>query len=193
MNLSDYVMTFDRALPAQTCEQLIHDFESETGQLSVRNQQGGDAKMVRSFHELNIMQTPVISRAIRAEIVNITYRYAQEYLSATPIRGHHWPAAEHTGLEQYRLKKYNPNGDRFSDHVDVLDYQSARRFLAFFWYLNTPAGGGETEFYNLDKPIKITPEAGRLVMFPPLWTFPHAGLPTTYNPKYILSGYFHYL
>jgi hypothetical protein len=96
---------------------------------------------------------------------------------------------ESHAFEQFRIKKYNADGtDMFDTHVDVMDYASARRFLSFFWYLNDVEVGGETRFYNLD----ITPKKGTLVVFPPLWMFPHKGEPPLSGEKYLLSTYLHY-
>ena len=57
----------------------------------------------------------------------------------------------------------------------------ARRFLLCMLYLNDIDEGGETEFINLVKPgtyipYLIQPKRGRLLMFPPMWPWPHAGL-----------------
>ena len=42
-----------------------------------------------------------------------------------------WP--EQYGWEQIRFKKYEVNNkDEFKEHVDVMDYASAKRFLVFF-------------------------------------------------------------
>ena len=46
-----------------------------------------------------------------------------------------WP--ETYGYEAIRMKRYLANDyDRFDPHVDVIDHNSARRFLSFFIYLN---------------------------------------------------------
>ena len=74
--------------------------------------------------------------------------------------------------------------------IDVGDYNSARRYLAFFLYLNKP-NGGETVFTKWHQYIK--PEAGRLLMFPPTWQYPHKGNPCTVRAKYIIGSYLHYL
>jgi len=66
---------------------------------------------------------------------------------------------------------------------------SARRFMTAMIYLNAP-DGGETVFPNLG--LSITPQPGRLIVFPPLWLFPHAGLPPLTRPKYILHTYLCY-
>ena len=48
--------------------------------------------------------------------------------------------------------------------------------------------GGETTFES----VTIKPEQGKLLVFPPLWMFPHRGEPPVSNTKYILSTYLHY-
>ena len=46
-------------------------------------------------------------------------------------------------FEQLRIKKYEPNGlDQFDTHVDVVDHDSAKRYLSFMWYLNDVDVGG---------------------------------------------------
>ena len=101
-----------------------------------------------------------------------------------------WPAEN--DLEQIRLKKYVAADDeRFDPHVDVGDHSSARRFLALFFYLNDVDEGGETWFTKMK--YKVKPKAGRRLVFPPTWTYPHAGLPPLSNNKYIIGTYLHYI
>ena len=78
-----------------------------------------------------------------------------------------------------RVKKYDV-GDSFDTHVDVSDYASARRWLAFLVYLNDNFIGGETEFVDGKM---IHPKTGTVLVFPSLWTFPHAGLPVKIRYK----------
>jgi hypothetical protein len=93
-------------------------------------------------------------------------------------------------FEHLRLKRYLPNGrDSFSLHVDVMEQAAARRFMTAILYLNA-VEGGQTVFPGLD--VAIAPAPGKLVAFPPLWLFPHAGLPPRSDPKYILHTYLCY-
>ena len=95
-------------------------------------------------------------------------------------------------FEEYRVKYYNNNGhDQFKDHVDVGDYNSARRFLVMFLYLNNVSVGGETSFPRLGE--AIAPQTGRVLMFPATWQYRHAGLPPMSDNKYIVGTYLHYL
>ena len=61
------------------------------------------------------------------------------------------------------------------------------RNLTYLWYLNTVDQGGETEFYD---GTKISPERGKLLLFPATWTFYHRGRPPLGNKnKYVCTGW----
>ena len=91
------------------------------------------------------------------------------------------------------MKRYLPGvGERFDLHVDVTDYESARRFLVVFIYLNDKFEGGETVFPQLN--LMAMPKAGRLIMFPPMWAWLHRANPILRGqPKYIVGTLLHYL
>jgi hypothetical protein len=85
------------------------------------------------------------------------------------------------------MKRYRASAnERFQIHFDSIR-QHSNRYLVFLWYLNDVKRGGETWFPELD--LKIEPQAGRLLIFPPYWMFQHAGLPPQSDDKYILSTY----
>ena len=75
-------------------------------------------------------------------------------------------------LEELRIKRYLPNGEeRFDEHVDITDHASARRAVAFLFYLND--NDGVTHFTR--QGVTIKPKTGRVVVFPPTWSYPHSG------------------
>ena len=91
------------------------------------------------------------------------------------------------------MNRYLPNGvDEFGDHVDVGNHANARRFLAFFLYLDNNVDG-QTLFrikgYHWSSPCI----QGNLLIFPPLWPWVHAGRKPTKDPKYIVGSYLHYV
>ena len=105
------------------------------------------------------------------------------------IKEKQWP--ERFGFEEIRFKRYLPNDkDEFKEHVDVGDYASARRFLVFFLYLNDNYGG-HTSFSEYDTVVQ--PKTGRLLMFPPTWTYLHTGHKPLNTSKYIIGSYLHYV
>jgi hypothetical protein len=68
-------------------------------------------------------------------------------------------------------------------HVDEMVEHHRVRVVTFIWYLNTIEEGGETGFHYR----KVKPEAGKFVMFPATWDYPHCGFPAT--DKYIITGW----
>ncbi len=71
-------------------------------------------------------------------------------------------------------------------HVDSGPGEFSQRQLVAIWYLNDVDGpGGETEFYFQD--VKINPEAGKLILFPPFWSHAHRGVILQQGVKYIAT------
>ena len=177
-----YIKTYDNVLTKDQCQHIIDKFEDS------RNQwQKTELKDHRSFTEINLNLHDDWQ-----EYVKIIYTHMRPYIDkyAEEFKiTHNWP--EKFGWEHIRMKKYEVNNrDEFKEHVDVMDYASAKRFLVFFLYLNDN-DGGETSFSEYD--IKVKPKAGRLLMFPQTWTYLHTGHKPINNPKYIIGSYLHYV
>ncbi|MDW3096265.1 MAG: 2OG-Fe(II) oxygenase [Gammaproteobacteria bacterium] len=78
------------------------------------------------------------------------------------------------------------SGEFYHWHIDGGSHDFSHRQLVAIWYLNDVEGpGGETEFLFQD--IKITPEAGKLLLFPPFWTHEHRGVTLEGGVKYIAT------
>ena len=85
----------------------------------------------------------------------------------------------------YGLQRTGP-GEFYHWHIDGGSHEFSQRQLVAIWYLNDVEGpGGETEF--LYQQIKIKPEAGKLVLFPPFWTHEHRGATLQEGIKYIAT------
>ena len=85
----------------------------------------------------------------------------------------------------YNLQRYQPN-EFYHWHIDGGSHEFSQRQLVAIWYLNdVPGPGGETEFLYQD--IKIKPEAGKLVLFPPFWTHEHRACTVEKGIKYIAT------
>lgn len=77
-------------------------------------------------------------------------------------------------------------GEYYHWHVDGGSHDFSHRQLVAIWYLNDVAGpGGETEF--LFQGVKVRPEAGKLILFPPFWTHEHRGTLLEQGVKYIAT------
>ena len=142
----------------------------------------------RSFKQVTL-QLHSEWRPFEEKLQEVFYEYIDRYMKDCNIESHMFPPE--FAFENFRLKRYMPNDvDEFANHVDVGNYDSARRFLVFFLYLNDNEGG-HTEFPQFN--ISVQPKTGRMTMFPPMWTHLHAGRKPIDKPKYIIGSYLHYI
>ncbi len=84
----------------------------------------------------------------------------------------------------YNLQRYQP-GEYYHWHVDADNLELSSRQLVALWYLNDVEVGGETDFVH--QQISITPEKGKLVLFPPFWTHQHRAAVVEKGVKYIAT------
>lgn len=183
-SLKRLVKVYDNVLPKDTCRTLIDKFES-----SQDIQERYDDDGYPNFTQVNLTKNKLKFEEEHNVLQNASFACLKMYEDDLDIQGE-FPAEY--ALEQFRLKRYNNDGhDRFDDHVDVQDYATAKRFLTFFFYLNTVDEGGATEFPRLD--IQVKPKSGRCLIFPPLWMYPHCGMIPVSHTKYIVGSYLHYL
>jgi len=85
----------------------------------------------------------------------------------------------------YAIQRTDP-GEFYHWHIDGGSHEFSQRQLVAVWYLNDVDGpGGETEFSYQN--IKVKPEAGKLVLFPPFWTHEHRGVTLEKGVKYIAT------
>ena len=184
--MKQYVKIYNDVLDKETCENMIKLFDDHEEQHEIQNNE------LMNFNQINLIKykdtwQPYI-QLLSGVFKKAIEQYKHQCSINTPIQ---WP--ESYNFEEFRLKRYEPNQGIFDLHTDVNDYLSAKRFLVFFIYLNgasDPNDGG-TEFPLLNA---ICPRTqGAMLMFPPLWTYPHKGLMPKTSRKYIIGSYLHYL
>ena len=169
---SHMVRTYDNVLPNKLCENLIKLFDSSEHREYVNNNHKP------CFTQLNLNQYhgDFLSLLI-PYVAKIYNQYKTKFLPKL------------SSLEEFRIKKYITTGEeRFDELVDVVNHATAKRAVAFLFYLND--NNGYTTFNNHD--LNIEPKRGKVLVFPPTWEYPHSGLPPSDYPKYILSTYIHY-
>ena len=186
MELESYVRTYDNVLAPDVCKSIIEAFSKSNSEYIDREQRP-------AFTHLNISkpykENDILWVKHHDTIMNVFDEYIEKYVTSLDC-GPDFPF--NSSYEEFRMKRYENDGhDQFKDHVDVGDYNSARRFLVMFLYLNNVAVGGETHFPRLGE--SISPQTGRVLMFPATWQYRHAGLPPMSDNKYIVGTYLHYL
>jgi len=166
------IKTYDNILSKEWCDSLIQLFEN-----AKQHHSKIDRNYKPKFTSLNVNQ--VAPQYING-LLQFTRVVYDNYKKDLDLK--HLP--EYKKLEEYRIKRYIPGKDeRYDEHIDVSNYRNAHRCLSILFYLN--ANNGDTEFPR--ESIRITPQSGRVLVFPPMWMYPHIGHPPTDNTKYILS------
>ncbi len=77
-------------------------------------------------------------------------------------------------------------GEYYHWHIDGGSHEFSHRQLVAIWYLNNLNGSGGTTEFRYQK-IKVKPEAGKLILFPPFWTHEHRGQTLQQGSKYIAT------
>ena len=180
--METYIRRYDNVITSEVCDRLIKRFEDNPDQYE-KHKQGE-----MSFTQINLLKhqdwaedTNIIATALMEQV--------EKYKESCKIIGNMWP--EKFTLEPLRMKRYLPDGtDQIGNHVDVNNYESARRFLVFFLYLDTNSKGSTT-FPQHD--ITSVCEKGSVLIFPPMWPWLHAGEKPVDKPKYIIGSYLHYV
>lgn len=181
-DLRRFVRWYDDALPASFCARIVDAF-SQAGNALVSRERGWRAGLEASGWtelDLTVYGDAALKAYFDARIDDYLLRYNQQV--KLPIA-----VPDRCTISELRVKRYRPaTGEQFQLHFDSLNAVS-NRYLVFLWYLNDVAKGGETDFPELG--LKVSPRAGRLLIFPPYWMYQHAGLPPESGDKFILSTY----
>jgi len=170
-------------LSPEVCKGMIEKFENHPEQYE-RHHKG---KM--SFSQIKLQHHKEWGEEVNI-LIKTYLEYIKEYKKTCLSGDYQWP--KKYGFEEIRMKKYLPYVDEFGDHVDVSNHENARRFLAFFIYLDSNEEG-QTAFRIKDIHWYSECIQGNLLMFPPMWPWIHAGRKPIKVPKYIVGSYLHYV
>jgi len=181
--MNDFIRVYENVITKDFCKQLIAMFEE-----SPQFHEEISLPKHRSFTQITLQQNKEL-KPFGDALQEVFNQYISLYMEDCNVTDKMFP--QQFAFEMFRMKRYLPNDiDEFNDHVDVGNLSTAKRFLVFFLYLDDNKGGN-TEFPQLN--ISVPPEAGRMLMFPPMWTHLHAGRKPIEKPKYIIGSYLHYV
>lgn len=176
--LTDYIKIYDDVVSPSSCKQIIAEYEDHQHLVEVH-----DTELYK-FHQLNLNHTDDLVKLANVFVQNLVPIY-EDYFTSLGLRQY----VDVDNFEEVRIKKYmKGSGEEFRTHCDVMDATSASRFAIAILYLND--NDGLTTFPNLH--VGVPPKAGRVVIFPPTWMFPHNGLPPKDTDKYIMMTCLHY-
>ena len=96
-----------------------------------------------------------------------------------------WSAIDDTG---FQIQKYPQCEGFYREHIDAFpSTPTDSRVLSVIVYLNDVDFGGETAFPLHE--VAVKPVAGRIIMFPSVWTHPHEGRTPISGDKWILNTF----
>lgn len=179
VNLNDFIHIHENSLDISVCDFLIDLFEQnpEYHELSEDNQ-------YETFNITKVRDYSDELKTIHNNLITNVFKLRDEYYEV--FERNLFP--EKHAFEQFKILKFLPNDEEsYTTFVDVYDYSTARRFLCFTWFLDNNLAG-QYEFLD----CFIQPEKGKLIIYPPLWMFPHKKILPINEPQYILKTYLHY-
>ena len=175
-----FIFEKQRALPIDVCNEMIRRFEKHAdeqyagriGQLAQEDQdikRSTDLVVSDKSHWKDIDRALFRSLGLAMQELRETYPYFKG-----PFKD-----------VGYAIQRTDP-GEFYHWHIDGGSHDFSQRQLVAVWYLNdVPGPGGETEFSF--QSIRIRPEAGKLLLFPPFWTHEHRGVTLQAGLKYIAT------
>ncbi len=175
-----FIFEKHRALPIDICNEMMHRFEeNKDEQYEGRiGQLAGKDRSIKKSTDLVISGKP-LWKDIDQELFRSLGKAIVEFRETFPyFKG---PFKD----SGYAIQRTLP-GEHYHWHIDGGSHDFSQRQLVAVWYLNDVDGpGGETEFAR--QHVKIKPEAGKLLLFPPFWTHEHRGITLEKGVKYIAT------
>lgn len=179
---SKYIKVYDEVIDKSLCDHLINKFHQHEDRWEVHN------NSLYTFNQINLPNNLDLYQEENQYLSDMFADMVNRYAYDCGLVEFQFP--QNYGFEAIRMKHYPADHGRFNPHIDANNLNTIKRFLVFFLYLNE-GEGGETALY--DQGIAIPRKPGRLLMFPPMWTYPHAGQMPKGNDKYIIGSYLHYI
>ena len=175
-----FIFEVSGALPGDVCQEMIRRFEkNKDEQYAGRiGQTATEETSIKQSTELVISgksHWKDLDQALFRSLGSVIRQFRETYpYFAGPFKD-----------MGYAIQRTNP-GQFYHWHIDGGSHEFSHRQLVAVWYLNdVPGPGGETEFKFQE--IKIKPEQGKLVLFPPFWTHEHRGVTLEAGVKYIAT------
>ncbi len=189
-NIIDLVYTNKTSISRELCNDMINLFEQEDKRYPGLITAGLN-KNIKDTTDFMITnggpRWDKINKLLSKELNNNVIEYIKKYNNMVHSNYNIFDT-NYLSTASMQLQKYEKNVGKYVYHEDSICKFTERKIrkLTFLWYLNDVDEGGETEFWSK---YCIKPEAGKLVLFPACWTFPHTGKVPISNDKYIITGW----
>ena len=184
--VEDFIGVYDNVFSEEFCRSQIERFETMAANGLCVSRQDWDKvhqsmKKDLSYFEGSVMGSSALNvqRVVEALWALLNESYVKEY---------YFPGTVPLYINDVKMQKTGPGEGYHVWHQEGGTVDSARRMVAWIIYLNDIDAGGETEFLYQSR--RVSPKAGRVLMFPTSYTHMHRGNPPLSGHKYILTGWF---
>jgi hypothetical protein len=200
--LDNFIYTNPFSISKEVCEDIIENYENEKENRYEGVTGGGLNKDIKDTLDFVIPKNNEkwynVHYLLEKELNNNIKKYQQKlndkklfnYTNKKQNTGRQFKILDYSKFlsPNFMIQRYTKQKGRYTYHNDFRINWNEKKYRAvnFLWYLNSVDEGGETEFWGN---YKIKPEAGKLVLFPACWTFPHAGKMPISQDKYIITGW----
>ena len=203
MDLRDFIIQEKNVFSDDLCDAIIKKFDSDDRVAQGKTGSGLNLK-IKVSDDLMISCYPDWEDLDKQVFDSIQKPLEDYYNNNAGAIGVRMKDYHDTGYQVQRTRK----GGFYDWHTDDVTLVSSstitlgengiyygtysRRMITFIVYLNDDFRGGNTAF-NVDndteKPYKIKPQKGSILMFPSNTSYLHTGLPVKSGVKYILTGW----
>lgn len=175
-----FIYEIRNALTPEICREIIRRFEASPEQQYL----GRIGQLAQQDHSIKRSTDLVVSG--KPQWVDVDQMLMRSLGLAVRVMREKFPYFHGRFKDMgYNLQRTLP-GEFYHWHIDGGSHEFSQRQLVAIWYLNNVDGpGGETEFLFQD--VKVKPEAGKLLLFPPFWTHEHRGATLQQGVKYIAT------
>jgi len=176
-----FIYEIPQALPGDVCREMIRRFEAHA------HQQYPGRIGTQPTEEASIKKTTDLFISAHEDWRDIDGLLRQSLAGALREVAREFPFFAVNRMKDigYNLQRYRA-GEFYHWHVDSGPGEFMSRQLVALWYLNDVEGpGGETEFAL--QGVRVRPQQGKLVLFPPFWTHVHRAVTVEQGVKYIAT------
>ena len=177
---NSFIYEVKRALPVDVCQEMIrrfeaHDDEQYPGRIGQTHDLKTDIKRSTDLVMSGKAHWKDLDTALFRSVSSVMRDFREMFpFFKGPFKD-----------MGYAIQRTDP-GEFYHWHIDGGSHEFAYRQLVAVWYLNDVEGpGGETEFRH--QQLKVKPETGKLILFPPFWTHEHRGVTLHQGIKYIAT------
>lgn len=191
-NYLQYISVYENVLDLSYCNFIINAYEKNDIIKTPGETESGYTPHIKDtldYYFYSISDPSNNFHHIEQTLQRVIYTYLTKYIDSLEYADYKPFRKEILADYGFQIQKYRQGSGKYLMHQDgniKWDIQF-ERVVTFIIYLNTIDEGGETDFGY----IKIKPEAGKLVLFPSTWSYPHKGCVPISSDKYIVTGWFY--